>query len=189
MEPVSTWIQALSVDALKIWRFARPRKPLLRRAAVGGRRAGDCVGTCKHGHRHPPALAMLRIAAASSGHGSPPFRRDTELHGKVPCWLDGWTIGYWSSHFPWDSVSREAGFRVGWRRCTASQRRGRGRMRACTQIRPWPAERGRSPAPSPASVVARQRIQPTEGYSARTRCSSPSELTGPSAQRSTIDFG
>ena len=99
----------------------------------------------------PPRLA---------GHGSPPFRRDTEIHGKVPCRLDGWAIGYWSSHFPWDSVSREAGFRVGWRRCNASQRRGRGRMRACTRIRPWPAARGRSPASPPASVVARQRAAP-----------------------------
>ena len=58
-------------------------------------------------------------------------------------------------HFPCSSVSRAAGFSVGWRRCSASPRRGRRRMRACTLIRPRPAGRGRSPAPPPASVFAR----------------------------------
>ena len=51
-------------------RFAQPRKPLPRWAAVGGLRAGDCAGPCKHGHRHLPALAMRCIAAAPSGHGN-----------------------------------------------------------------------------------------------------------------------
>ena len=92
----------------------------------------------------------------------PAVRRDTELHGKFPCRLEINAAGHWSSKFPWDSVSREAGFRVGWRRCNASQRRCRGRMRACTRIRPWPAERGRSPAPPPASVVARSAPPRTE---------------------------
>ena len=53
--------------------------------------------------------------------------------------------------FSWAFVSREAGFRVGWRRCIASLRRGRWRMCACTRIRLRPAERGRSPAPPPVS--------------------------------------
>ena len=47
----------------------------------------------------------LRGLLAFAGHGSPPFRRDTEIHGKVPCQLEINVAGHWSSKFPWDSVS------------------------------------------------------------------------------------
>ena len=61
-------------------------------------------------------------------------------------------------------VSREAGFPIGWRRCNASLRRGRGRMRACTQIRQRPAGRGRSAAPPLVFLVARSAIRPNEDW-------------------------
>ena len=155
------------VGALRATTEAGEARGRLRRPLA--RRGGGLVNKFPVRQRRlapAPGGAFLAFA----GHGSPPFRRDTELHGKFPCRLEINAAGHWSSKFPWDSVSREAGFRVGWRRCNASQRRCRGRMRACTRIRPWPAERGRSPAPPPASVVARS-AQP------RTLCVSASLLS------------
>ena len=91
---------------------ARPRKPLSRRAAIGGLRAGDGTGSCKHGRRHPPALAMLRIAAASSGHGNglrPTLNNTEKPHGQ----LEIKTLPLPSTPFPLDfRVPRKAGFRV-----------------------------------------------------------------------------
>ncbi len=50
-------------------RCAQPRKPLSRRAAVGGRRRGDGASPCKHGPRHRPRLRCV---------ASPPLPKDTK---------------------------------------------------------------------------------------------------------------
>ena len=123
-------------------------------AAVGGLRAGVCVGPCKHGHRHPPALAMRCIAAAASGHGNGlrPTLNPTEKGLKGATRLGVKQIWGLSVNF---RVPAKRGFRVGWRRCNTSLRRGSGRMRARSQFRQRTAGRGRSPAPTPASVFAR----------------------------------
>ena len=124
-------------------RFARSRKPF----GIGA----DCWRNPGEGPRVRPRTSSRRSgrafprafgAAPCLTDTETPLRGDTEIHGNAPEWLELETWRFPSSHFPWPSVSREAGFRVGWRRCNASLRRGQGRMRACSQIRQRPAERG-----------------------------------------------
>ena len=110
-------------------------------------------------HRPPsgPHPSPWRGFPRLAGLGSPPFRRDGKSL-EVPRRFEAWAERLVSNLFRGTFLSREAGFRIGWRRCSASPRRGHGRMRACTLIRPWPAGRGRSLAPPPASLVARSAL-------------------------------
>ncbi len=137
-------------------RFARPRKPLSRRAAVGGLRAGDCADPCKHGHRHPPALAMRCIAAASSGHGNGlrPTLNPTEKGLKGAMRLDIKQTWGFSVNF---SVPR-SGIPC---RVAAMQRIAEAgpTADACLHANPPTARRAwAQPAPPPASVVARSAL-------------------------------
>ncbi len=125
------------VQAVRIFpQFRRwcvePRKPPLRRTAVGGRRAEDCAVPCRHGRRHPRALAMRGIAAASNGHGNGlrPARNNTE---KPPDPLQDASTSP-CAKFRESSVSRDAGFRV--RRSLGTRRNGAEssfHARACRQ--------------------------------------------------------
>ena len=134
------------------WRCAEPRNPA--RPGIAKRRLSQSPFPFRRASSRPER----GLRATPSGFLAQP---DTEAgfarHGTSrKCPTRGLRLGprgTYQATFRGASVSREAGFRVGWRRCIASPRRGHGRMRACTQIRPRPAERGRSPAQPPVSVI------------------------------------
>ena len=50
----------------------------------------------------------LRWRTQPLGHGSPPFRRDTEIRGNAPEWLELETSRLPSSHFPWSAARPQA---------------------------------------------------------------------------------
>ena len=50
----------------------------------------------------------LRWRTQPLGHGSPPFRRDTEIRGNAPEWLELETWRLPSSHFPWSAARPQA---------------------------------------------------------------------------------
>ncbi len=129
-----------------------PRSPRLRRGP-----ANVAASRGKPRTRHSSA-DHLRWRSQPLGHGSPPSRRDTEKHGKAQDLFGINAADPLSNKFQWPSVSREAGFCVGWRRCDASLRRSRGRMRTCTQIRQRPAERGCNPRRQPLPWLAARPI-------------------------------
>ena len=94
------------VGALRATTEAGEARGRLRRPLA--RRGGGLVNKFPVRQRRlapAPGGAFLAFA----GHGSPPFRRDTELHGKFPCRLEINAAGHWSSKFPWDSVSPRSG--------------------------------------------------------------------------------
>ncbi len=151
---------------------ARPRKPLSRRAAIGGLRAGDGTDSCKHGRRPPPALAMLRIAAASSGHGNglrPTLNNTEKPHGQ----LEIKTLPLPSTPFPLDfRVPRKAGFRV--RRDLETRRVGAETPFPCASLlagtegdsTPIAARRFQT---SPVSVVGAVALSPATRATHRAR--------------------
>ena len=135
---------------------ALPRKPRGRvRLACGEVQRAIAASRGKPHTRHSPA-GHLRWRTQPLGHGSPPFRRDTENHGNAPDLLEVKMQRLFSSLFPWDSVSREAGFPC---RLAAMQRIAEAWPRAdvCLHTNPPTARRALAqPAPPTASVVGRK---------------------------------